>query len=46
MSSNLPNFFKGLQIMGFGMVGIFIVLSLIFVAIKVLIKLFLSEPKK
>jgi len=46
MSSNLPNFLTGLKIMGFGMVGIFVVLSLIFVAIKVLIKLFPAEPKK
>ncbi|MDV3426020.1 MAG: hypothetical protein LIR50_02370 [Bacillota bacterium] len=46
MSSNLPNFFKGLQIMGFGMAGIFIVLLLIFAAIKVLIKLFPAESKK
>jgi hypothetical protein len=38
--SNLPTFFMGLKVMVFGMVGIFLVLLLIYVSIKVLIKLF------
>ena len=39
-SQNLSTFFEGLQIMGFGMAGIFLVLLLIFVSIKVLLKIF------
>jgi Na+-transporting methylmalonyl-CoA/oxaloacetate decarboxylase gamma subunit len=42
-NNNLPAFFEGLEIMGFGMAGIFIVLLLIFVSIKALIKFFPSE---
>lgn len=45
-SKNLPAFFEGLGIMGFGMVGIFIVLFLIFVAIKGLLKFFPGEANK
>ncbi len=40
ISQNVPDFLIALQIMSFGMVGIFIVLGLLFVSVKVLIKLF------
>lgn len=40
LNNNLPTFFKGLELMIFGMAGIFIVLLLLFVSVKVLIKLF------
>ncbi|WP_195892642.1 OadG-related small transporter subunit [Desnuesiella massiliensis] len=40
LSRNLPTFFQGFELMGFGMAGIFIVLLLIFASIKVLIKVF------
>lgn len=36
----MENFYQSLEIMGFGMVGIFVVLGMIFVAVKLLIKLF------
>jgi hypothetical protein len=39
-SKNLNTFFEGLEIMGFGMAGIFVVLLLIFVSIKILLKAF------
>ena len=39
-SENLPQFFQSLEIMGFGMAGIFIVLGMIYGAVKLLIKLF------
>ena len=39
-SENLPGFYEALHIMAFGMAGIFLVLGLIFVTVKVLIKLF------
>lgn len=39
-SKNLGTFFEGLEIMGFGMAGIFLVLLLIFISIKVLLKVF------
>ncbi|WP_423244796.1 OadG-related small transporter subunit [Fonticella tunisiensis] len=40
LSNNLPTFFQGLKLMGFGMTGIFLVLLLLFALVKVLIKLF------
>ncbi|SHJ75967.1 hypothetical protein SAMN05444401_3823 [Clostridium amylolyticum] len=40
ITNNLPVFLEGLKIMAFGMGGIFIVLSLIFLAIKILLKVF------
>jgi hypothetical protein len=45
MSSNLPTFFKSLQVMGFGMAGIFLVLLLIFASIKILLKVFPVKPE-
>jgi hypothetical protein len=39
-SANMENFYKALKLMGFGMSGIFIVLILIFISIKVLLKVF------
>lgn len=36
----MENFYQSLEIMGFGMVGIFVVLGMIFAAVKLLIKLF------
>jgi Na+-transporting methylmalonyl-CoA/oxaloacetate decarboxylase gamma subunit len=39
-SKNLNTFFEGLNIMGFGMAGIFLVLLLLFASIKILLKLF------
>jgi F0F1-type ATP synthase assembly protein I len=39
-SENVPDFLIALEIMGFGMAGIFLVLGLLFVTVKVLIKLF------
>jgi Na+-transporting methylmalonyl-CoA/oxaloacetate decarboxylase gamma subunit len=39
-SKNLATFNEGLGIMVFGMAGIFIVLMMIFVAVKVLLKVF------
>lgn len=39
-SKNLPAFYEAMGIMAFGMAGIFLVLGLIFVTVKVLIKLF------
>lgn len=39
-SHNMPDFLVSLEIMGFGMAGIFIVLGLLYVSVKVLIKLF------
>lgn len=35
-----PDFITSLEIMAFGMTGIFIVLSMLFLSVKVLIKLF------
>jgi len=40
IANNLSVFYEGLKIMAFGMVGIFFVLSLIFLAIKILLKVF------
>ena len=37
---NFSTFYEGLKIMAFGMPGIFLVLLLIFVAIKILLKVF------
>lgn len=45
-NSNLATFYQGLQVMGFGMSGIFIVLLMIYATIKILIKLFPAESKK
>lgn len=42
-NQNLPAFYEGLEIMGFGMAGIFIVLLLIFASIKALLKFFPSQ---
>jgi hypothetical protein len=39
-SQNIPDFLISLEIMAFGMVGIFLVLGLIFASVKILIKLF------
>lgn len=39
-NKNLSTFFEGIEIMGFGMMGIFLVLLLIFISIKVLLKVF------
>jgi Na+-transporting methylmalonyl-CoA/oxaloacetate decarboxylase gamma subunit len=39
-SKNLETFLEGLEIMGFGMTGIFLVLLLLFVSIKILLKVF------
>ncbi len=39
-SQNLPGFYEAMGIMAFGMAGIFLVLGLLFVTVKVLIKLF------
>lgn len=39
-ASSMDNALIGLEIMAFGMIGIFAVLFLIFVAVKVLIKVF------
>lgn len=39
-SHNLPDFYVALEIMGFGMAGIFLVLGLLFGSVKALIKLF------
>lgn len=36
----MENFYQSLEIMGFGMVGIFVVLGMIFASVKILIKLF------
>ena len=36
----MENFYQSLEIMGFGMVGIFVVLGMISAAVKLLIKLF------
>lgn len=38
--TSMGAFYQSLEIMGFGMVGIFIVLGMIFVAVKLLIKVF------
>jgi hypothetical protein len=43
---NFDTFFEGLRIMGFGMVGIFLVLLLIFGSIKVLLKVFPAKADK
>lgn len=43
---NLDTFYEGLKIMGFGMVGIFLVLLLIFASIKVLLKVFPAKSDK
>lgn len=40
ISENLPNFYQSLEIMGFGMAGIFIVLGMIYGSVKLLIKIF------
>ncbi|WP_147590133.1 OadG family protein [Clostridium polynesiense] len=42
INNNLPVFYEGLKIMVFGMTGIFLVLSLLFAAIKALLKIFPS----
>lgn len=39
-SSNLDNFYVSLEIMGFGMIGIFAVLGMIYLSVLMLIKLF------
>ena len=39
-SANMDTFYQGLKLMGFGMAGIFLVLILIFLSIKVLLKVF------
>lgn len=39
-SSNMENFYKALEIMGFGMIGIFAVLGMIYISVIMLIKLF------
>jgi Na+-transporting methylmalonyl-CoA/oxaloacetate decarboxylase gamma subunit len=39
-SENLPAFYQGLELMGFGMAGIFLVLLILFASVKVLLKLF------
>ena len=44
ITDNLPVFYEGLKIMGFGMVGIFLVLTIIFLSIKLLLKAF--PPKQ
>lgn len=36
----MANFYQSLEIMGFGMAGIFIVLGMLFASVKILIKLF------
>lgn len=43
--NNLPTFYKGVEVMIFGMVGIFLVLFLIYIAVKVLIKIFPTGNK-
>jgi Na+-transporting methylmalonyl-CoA/oxaloacetate decarboxylase gamma subunit len=43
-TKNLDTFFEGLQIMGFGMAGIFLVLLIIFASIKILLKVFPAKP--
>ncbi|WP_426348149.1 OadG-related small transporter subunit [Alloiococcus sp. CFN-8] len=40
INENLPAFFDGLKLMVFGMIGIFLVLTIIFFSIKVLLKVF------
>ena len=40
---NLPAFYQGLELMGFGMAGIFLVLLILFASVKVLLKLFPSK---
>lgn len=37
---NMPGFITSLEIMAFGMTGIFVVLTMLFVSVKALIKLF------
>lgn len=38
--ANMSDFYLSLEIMGFGMTGIFVVLSLLFISVKALIKFF------
>ena len=45
-SKNVNTFMEGLSIMGFGMVGIFLVLLLIFASIKILLKVFPAKNDK
>lgn len=40
ISENIPVFLDGLKLMAFGMIGIFLVLTIIFLSIKVLLKVF------
>ncbi len=40
LSENFPVFLRALKLMGFGMVGIFLVLIIIFFSIKILLKAF------
>ena len=46
LSNNLPAFYKGLGLMGFGMTGIFIVLLILFACVKILLKFFPVKPEK
>lgn len=39
-SSNMENFYVSLEIMGFGMIGIFAVLGMIYLSVLMLIKFF------
>ncbi len=38
--ANISDFYTSLEIMGFGMTGIFVVLLLLFISVKALIKFF------
>ncbi len=40
LSKNFPVFLDGLELMAFGMIGIFLVLIIIFFSIKILLKVF------
>ena len=40
IKENLPVFLDGLKLMAFGMIGIFLVLTIIFFSIKILLKVF------
>lgn len=46
IGQNLPNFYKSLEIMGFGMAGIFIVLGMLYISVKLLIKIFPEKEAK
>ena len=45
-SQNVPDFLVALEIMGFGMAGIFIVLGMLFASVKILIKLFPAKAEQ